>query len=66
MGRENFTLSSSVAIAVASSRPIQIGRVSFPSNDFKIMIGAFDTGSIVRSVTFISCNMGPPPEFLNE
>jgi len=48
IGLDNLTPSISLAIAVASSRPIQIGKVCSPSIFFKIIIGLFATGSILN------------------
>jgi hypothetical protein len=48
MGRENLIPSSSLAMAVASSNPIQMGRVLSPSVSLRITIGLFVSGSTVN------------------
>src|SRR5713226_8656609 len=53
MGRAILIPSISVAIAVASERPIQIGRLSLLSVSFRITIGVLVTGSNVRPPTAI-------------
>src|SRR6185369_1450355 len=53
IGRAILMPSSSVAMAVASSRPIQMGRLSLLSGSFRMTIGVLVTGSSVRPPTVI-------------
>jgi hypothetical protein len=48
MGLENLIPSISLAMAVASNKPIQMGNVSSPSTALRMTIGLFVTGSIVN------------------
>jgi hypothetical protein len=57
MGRENLMPSNSLAIAVASSNPIQMGRVLSPSVSFKITIGLLVRGSTVKPDTTMGLNI---------
>src|SRR5512136_3294109 len=57
MGREKLIFSSSVAMALASKRPIQMGTARFPSRSFRITMGVLVSGSMVRPDTFISTNI---------
>src|SRR6267142_2208561 len=59
IGRAILMPSSSVAIAVASSRPIQIGRFSLLSGSFRMTIGVFVTGSRVRPPTVMRMKFSP-------
>ena len=45
--------SSSLAMAVASSNPIQMGTALSESTSFKIMMGLLVKGSMVKPETFI-------------
>jgi hypothetical protein len=49
--------SSSLAIAVASSRPIHIGRVLSPSISLSITMGLFVRGSTVNPDIIMGFNM---------
>jgi hypothetical protein len=53
MGRDILIPSISVAIDVASSSPIQIGRFNLLSGSRRITIGVFVTGSSVKPPTVI-------------
>ncbi len=57
MGREKVIFSISVAMALASKMPIQIGIAFFSSRSFRMTIGVLVIGSIVRPDTFISMNI---------
>ena len=57
MGREKVIFSISVAMALASKMPIQMGIAFFSSRSFRMTIGVLVIGSIVRPDTFISMNM---------
>src|SRR5215467_9392703 len=59
MGRAILMPSSSVAIAVASRRPIQIGRFSLLSGSLRMTIGVFVTGSSVRPPTVMRMKFSP-------
>jgi hypothetical protein len=48
MGLENLMPSNSLAMAVASNRPIQIGNVLSPSTSFRMTMGLFVNGSTVK------------------
>src|SRR5881397_1591990 len=52
--------SSSVAIAVASRRPIQMGKFSLFSESLRITIGVFVTGSSVSPPTVMRMNCSRP------
>src|SRR5262249_25233439 len=53
IGRAILMPSSSVAMAVASSKPIQMGRLSLLSRSLRITIGVLVTGSSVSPPTLI-------------
>lgn len=57
MGREKLMPSSSLAMAVASSKPIQIGRVRSPSVSFRMTIGLLVNESTVRPDMTIGLSM---------
>jgi len=57
IGREKLIFSSSVAMALASKSPIQIGTARLPSRSFRITMGVLVSGSMVRPDTFISTNI---------
>src|SRR3989442_1006586 len=58
-GRENFTPASSIAIALASAGPIQIGRTRWPSFSCRITTGVFVVRSNPRWATR-TCSMFAP------
>ena len=60
MGRENLMFSSSLAMAVASSSPIQMGTALSEATSLRIMMGLLVKGSMVNPETVISLNMLPP------
>src|SRR5262245_41772172 len=60
IGRAILMPSSSVAIAVASKRPIQIGRFSLFSESLRITIGVLVTGSSVSPPTVMRMNCSRP------
>ena len=57
MGREKVIFSISVAMALASNMPIQIGIAFFSSRSFRMTIGVLVIGSMVRPETRISMNI---------
>src|SRR5438552_3109884 len=59
IGRAILMPSSSVAIAVASSRPIQIGRFSLLAGSVRMTMGVFVTGSRVRPPTVMRMKFSP-------
>src|SRR5512135_212908 len=60
MGRENLIFSSSLAMAVASSKPIQMGTALSDATSLRIMMGLLVKGSMVNPETVISLSMMPP------
>src|SRR5512135_2552968 len=62
MGRENLIFSNSLAMAVASSKPIQMGTALSDATSLRIMMGLLVKGSMVSPVTVISINMLTPLE----
>src|SRR4030067_433233 len=60
MGRENLMFFSSLAMAVASSNPIQMGTALSESTSVRIMMGLLVKGSMVSPETVISLSMLPP------
>src|SRR5512140_410610 len=61
IGRGSSVPSSASAIALASSRPIQIGTTLPDSGSRRMTIGDFVKGSTVTPATVTSLGMGRPP-----
>ena len=58
IGRGVTTFSISSAMALASYTPTQIGRIPLPQASFRITMGMFVIGSIIRPRIFISTSTG--------
>jgi hypothetical protein len=57
MGLENLIPSNSLAMAVASSNPIQMGRVLSPPISFRMTIGLLVIGSTVSPAMTMGLSM---------
>ena len=57
IGRGETTLSSCMAMALASKMPTQIGKTASPASFLRMMIGMLETGSIISPLIFISTVM---------